>query len=110
VTGRRRAAELLAVDFFLATVVFDRRRVPDAFLADDVFPLRGTSPVDTRDECFGRCRTPLRGAASAVDARVNAAMSDTRIIWIALRVIESSTRITVSVRRDYDSPTPPESR
>jgi hypothetical protein len=45
-------------------------------------------PVETREECFGRWRTPFLGAPSAVDARVHAATKATNIMRMVLRVID----------------------
>jgi hypothetical protein len=84
VAGRRRtAARDAAADFFAATrpVPLTLARARAFFFATILRRAAAArvrvvdAPVDTRVECFARCRTTRFGAASAIDVALNATRS-----------------------------------
>jgi hypothetical protein len=94
------AADFFAVEVFPAAVFAVDRfacaparafEVPAPFFAVAAFvPVVAAAPDDTRVECFVRCRT-FFGAASTLEASVNAASSATSNIFIVVRAINRSS-------------------
>ena len=65
----------LAVERFCAAVDFERERFD--FTVVEGFGVDVVAPAETRLECFGRCRTVFRGAASANELNATTAASAT---------------------------------